>query len=482
MINQPALTTTATFHGIEYIITLASQSAKPPGDARLTVAAEEKSTGEAWRGDFSARYIETLAQKAGNAKKFPVFLRMITSAIKHDSDSVSIDIITTKDVETLKSKKASFLGSQTSSSRGNRRYLILTHSSGFDKSHYPLPLVYEECPSTDRLKSTVSRLSRELEETRSVMSLSDAEKPEEEATAEAKKKLERENEGLRMRLEVLERDLESTQRSGTKSRRGKDTDANELRRKLEEAEEKLRAAKEEVAKTREKKDTQPIRRQIEEVKQQLELERQQSADTISQQERDIASADLELGRYVENDRKMKKRIEELEKELEMALTRRKGCYSSCKKSAKVNNRSFGPAASPMSAGRKKCSRSFASPAGRRNSRGSSVSTMTKPSPAGTRRGKVFKPHYSPARPEAGKVKPQAKIRQQQQKKKRDSRNKENEQRLAQRQGEKTRKEKASRNEERVTQLSSEMEAVKLSDIDDRLSRLRNIVNSVKSHN
>jgi len=39
-------------------------------------------TGELWRGDFQAKYIEEITNKTGAYKKFSVFIKMLLSASK----------------------------------------------------------------------------------------------------------------------------------------------------------------------------------------------------------------------------------------------------------------------------------------------------------------------------------------------------------------------------------------------------------------
>ena len=42
-----------------------------------------------------------------------------------------------------------------------KRYLIMTHADAFDRTHYPLPLLFEDDPSPQALQATVQRLRRE---------------------------------------------------------------------------------------------------------------------------------------------------------------------------------------------------------------------------------------------------------------------------------------------------------------------------------
>lgn len=86
--------------------------------------------------------VEEITQRAGSFKKFAVFLQMLRSALE-EGGSVSLDILTYADLQALKRRKAGQPegGAQTSAgSANNKRYIIVTYESQFDRVHYPLPL------------------------------------------------------------------------------------------------------------------------------------------------------------------------------------------------------------------------------------------------------------------------------------------------------------------------------------------------------
>ena len=68
----------------DYLVSLSTMqlSTFDPGSLRLTLDVEEKWTGDLWRGDFSAKYLEDITQKTGSFKKFPVFVKMLVTALK----------------------------------------------------------------------------------------------------------------------------------------------------------------------------------------------------------------------------------------------------------------------------------------------------------------------------------------------------------------------------------------------------------------
>lgn len=127
--------------------------------------------------------IEEMSLKTGNFKKFTLFLRMLSSALSQSSETVFIDLLTFHDLEALKARKqaaatagagphqnphplrqqpASTAQSAVAASQ-NKRYIILTYVSEFDKVHYPLPLKFETDPNPALLKATIARLRAEVD-------------------------------------------------------------------------------------------------------------------------------------------------------------------------------------------------------------------------------------------------------------------------------------------------------------------------------
>ncbi|XP_024942145.1 coiled-coil domain-containing protein 61 isoform X2 [Cephus cinctus] len=109
--------------------------------------------------------IENLTHKTGNYKQFDIFVNMLQSGLLKTSECVSLDLLTFKDLELLRSRRIE--GSSNSSTlnhkTSNRRYLILTYTVEFDRIHYPLPLEYCGPPDPAILQATIRRLEAEVE-------------------------------------------------------------------------------------------------------------------------------------------------------------------------------------------------------------------------------------------------------------------------------------------------------------------------------
>ncbi|XP_022107012.1 coiled-coil domain-containing protein 61-like [Acanthaster planci] len=151
-----------TFRGMDYVVSMWLDE----DNATLTVEVEDRLTADQWRGTFDAAYIEDLTHKTGNFKQFSIFTSMLESAINKTSESVTLDLLTYADLETLRSRKAgaarSTLPGAQKAALSAKRYLIVTYTVEFDRIHYPLPLPYQGKPDPVALQETVRELRREI--------------------------------------------------------------------------------------------------------------------------------------------------------------------------------------------------------------------------------------------------------------------------------------------------------------------------------
>ena len=111
--------------------------------------------------------MEEVSAKTGSFKKFAVFATMLVAAVVNESsESVSVDLLTYADLERLKRGARAVQGPpatrpasarlretrETSRAMSQKRYLIMTHADEFDRTHYPLPLLFEDDPSPQALR------------------------------------------------------------------------------------------------------------------------------------------------------------------------------------------------------------------------------------------------------------------------------------------------------------------------------------------
>ncbi|NXJ58389.1 CCD61 protein, partial [Spizaetus tyrannus] len=135
----------------------------------LEVEVEAHLTADQWRGEFDAAFIEDLTHKTGNFKQFGIFCSMLESALMQSSESVSLELLTYADLETLRSRKVGAITrppASAASPLSTKRYLILVYSVEFDRIHYPLPLPYTGRPDPAALRKLVRELRDELAQLR----------------------------------------------------------------------------------------------------------------------------------------------------------------------------------------------------------------------------------------------------------------------------------------------------------------------------
>ncbi|XP_069633299.1 centrosomal protein CCDC61 [Haliaeetus albicilla] len=135
----------------------------------LEVEVEAHLTADQWRGEFDATFIEDLTHKTGNFKQFGIFCSMLESALMQSSESVSLELLTYADLETLRSRKVGAITrppASATSPLSAKRYLILVYSVEFDRIHYPLPLPYTGRPDPAALRKLVRELRDELAQLR----------------------------------------------------------------------------------------------------------------------------------------------------------------------------------------------------------------------------------------------------------------------------------------------------------------------------
>ncbi len=97
--------------------------------------------------------VEDMTLKSYSYKKFGLFVRMLLTALRRTSDSVSLDLLTSDDLDRVKARRSEGGAAIDSSlSRTRKRYLILTYTAEYDRVQYPLPLQLEEQPDVYRLQ------------------------------------------------------------------------------------------------------------------------------------------------------------------------------------------------------------------------------------------------------------------------------------------------------------------------------------------
>lgn len=145
---------TRVFHEIEYTIRINVDENGINIEAETSYAM--------WRSNFPHSFIEEISRRAGNVKSFPVFLKMLTSALDGDSAAVHLDLLTAQDLDMLRQRQ-DLRPNGNGIDASSKRYLIMTYQSEFDKVHYPLALHAVEMETVESLRETVQNLQKQLE-------------------------------------------------------------------------------------------------------------------------------------------------------------------------------------------------------------------------------------------------------------------------------------------------------------------------------
>ncbi|XP_036158834.1 coiled-coil domain-containing protein 61 isoform X3 [Myotis myotis] len=158
--DQPAgLQVDYVFRGVEHAVRVVVSGQV------LELEVEDCMTADQWRGEFDASFIEDLTHKTGNFKQFSIFCNMLESALTQSSESVTLDLLTYTDLESLRNRKMGGRpgpSAARSAQLNSKRYLILIYSVEFDRIHYPLPLPYQGKPDPVFLQGIIRSLKEEL--------------------------------------------------------------------------------------------------------------------------------------------------------------------------------------------------------------------------------------------------------------------------------------------------------------------------------
>ncbi|CAF3456151.1 unnamed protein product [Rotaria sp. Silwood1] len=145
-----------------YIISMSIHNSKQP---QMDLEVEAKESADQWKGSFDVTAIETMTAKTGNFKSFNIFVSMLENAVNQESTSVSIDLFTYDDLETLRKKRQGQSGNipnhPTNIQLANKRYLILTYNAEYDRIYYPLSLPYCGKPDPVILMQQIRQLTTE---------------------------------------------------------------------------------------------------------------------------------------------------------------------------------------------------------------------------------------------------------------------------------------------------------------------------------
>jgi coiled-coil domain-containing protein 61 len=216
MSEENCLNANLQVKSINYQINLTIVAKK---NERLDIELKQSDTADIWTGSFESTYVEELTKKTGNFKSFPIFVNMLKTAIKQDSNSVSLDILTITDLERLRSKKAAH-GNTTSNrfnnnsdsnncaTNINKRFLILTYNVEFDRINYPLQLNYQGKADMSMLLETINTLKAKISSFENEVSFEPFSQQEMNKLKQENESLKRQNGSLLIENEHLKEEIQ----------------------------------------------------------------------------------------------------------------------------------------------------------------------------------------------------------------------------------------------------------------------------------
>jgi hypothetical protein len=86
------------FHGAAYSLAVSANYGNGGDEGSLSVDLENLSGAGVWHGEFTASYLENITSKTGSFKRFPVLVKMLMGALRQQSESVFLDLLTYADL------------------------------------------------------------------------------------------------------------------------------------------------------------------------------------------------------------------------------------------------------------------------------------------------------------------------------------------------------------------------------------------------
>jgi len=96
-----------------------------------------------WQGDFTQEAIMEITTKTGHLLAFEEFWGLLIRGFEQKDIACYLDILSSQDLQNLKNKSSANNSNKTTS-KSNKRYLILTYMTNDQKYHFPLALAAKD--------------------------------------------------------------------------------------------------------------------------------------------------------------------------------------------------------------------------------------------------------------------------------------------------------------------------------------------------
>ena len=135
---------------------------------------------------------------------------MLLAALKKEAPDIVLDLLTQQDLEQLKRSKGAKEDTPIfNANPKQKKYLILTLKGEYEKTHFPLPLTFQEEPDINSLRKTFTRM-QELFQMQTSNAFSQLAYEPKRSAVDDFVLIETENQQLRRELESAERVFSQT--------------------------------------------------------------------------------------------------------------------------------------------------------------------------------------------------------------------------------------------------------------------------------
>lgn len=318
----------------------------------LSIILETPNETNYWCGNFEATMLEEMTRKAKSHKTFEVFSKMLISGITKESEIVTVELLDYADLEKMKQSKNSLNNSSnnntststiTDNNKINDKFLVVKYFTDFEHSQYPLRLVFAKEPDSSLMKRTIKRL-------RKVKRIGQVQTLEYDSNINSTKEMEdlrAENLLLKSKIKLIESHRQSGAVENDEYIKSVSTIKEEFENYKGHAENKMKILIKTIEELKSKVNSQNDNMNNKFIKQEeilkkkildLELkneklgeivvsERSKGKEYIDNQNVEFTNTIKELQFVKENEKKLKVKISQLEKELDQANKQIK--YATC---------------------------------------------------------------------------------------------------------------------------------------------------------
>ncbi|KAG5448375.1 Coiled-coil domain-containing protein 61 [Clonorchis sinensis] len=127
----------------------------------LTLEVYSCDSGEEWQAQFT--HIEELTRKTGSFRRFGTFCAMLQTCLREFVPGLQLDFLSFDELDSIRKNQSNVASGRPLSNRQDKRYLILSYVTEFDKVRYPLPLTHIGVLTPEVLRGLIQNLRIEID-------------------------------------------------------------------------------------------------------------------------------------------------------------------------------------------------------------------------------------------------------------------------------------------------------------------------------